>query len=193
VATPAFVPPFVLIEDTGETTIYEDLASLDAACLAAGIIIGDGHKVHSDFRSRLIGDPLYRHNKWIVRDLFGRIVTLADIRAHRKPHRYRWDSRRDLQALAAAKGLPIPWCGGWKRGRNYYRRPQHMAVYREAEIARIVEREEGWKVRGKIHRPPNAWDDLMASDWGHRTWKRSRKTKWRKSAVSFRMMVREEQ
>jgi len=186
-AKPLLTPPFTLINEDGRTYVYDDMASLDAACRAGGISIAAQHKNYLSYLDRLRVGQVFRHCEWIVRDLFGRVVTTDDIRAARLPYRYLWDNCRDAQQMAAERGLPIPYTGGHRRGRwNYYRHPRHMSVYREAEISRVLEREEGWKVRGKIHCGPNAWDDIPARDYGHRTWKRSRKTRWRVPAVSYK-------
>lgn len=36
------------------------------------------------------------------------------------------------------------------------------------------------RVRAKRRRLPNAWDDLMRGDIDHRSWKRHRRSRWRK-------------
>lgn len=109
---------------------------------------------------------------------------LADYRAiHRrfnvspgKLHRvvdHGWDAEH------RPRGFPIPGTGR-SSGYGFLRRPSTQSERRQAFLCS----EEGEPVpsirpRRRAHLIPNAWDDDLRSDYGHRNWKRHRKTQWK--------------
>ena len=68
-----------------------------------------------------------------------------------------------------------------------FRHPRQIGI----ERARVAVTLEAVELRIPIKgirsgdTPPTAYDDLHASDQGHRTWKRSRRTRWRKPTVAM--------
>lgn len=78
-------------------------------------------------------------------------------------------------------GLPIPGTGRRRRRYTSLRKPRHHGIYREVGRLRRTDAVEmdGVLVRGKLHHPPNNWDDLMSSAIGARNWKRFRRERWK--------------
>lgn len=94
----------------------------------------------------------------------------------------RLSRRRNAQIERAIElGLPIPGTGRNHRRYTCLRRPRHHGIYREVGRLRRTDTIEidGILVRGKLHHPPNNWDDLVASAMGARNWKRFRRTRWK--------------
>jgi hypothetical protein len=88
---------------------------------------------------------------------------------------------------------PVPFTGNsrYRRGRTYYRQPQTLAVNRQAHWVHIENREAPYPIKGRQRWAPTSWDDIPPGDISTRTWKQSRRTRWKRPAVSFRMLVRE--
>lgn len=82
---------------------------------------------------------------------------------------------------AVELGLPIPHTGKGKRYGHYLRNPRCHGIYREEGRRRRTGDMEidGVRVRGKLHRPPNSYDDIPNSGWQDRNWKRFRRTRWK--------------
>ncbi len=64
----------------------------------------------------------------------------------------------------------------------YHRRPRTTQERRANGKGLFLDIDEyRIKLRGKRNIPNlvDAWDDIMKSTWGHRSWKRHRKTQWK--------------
>lgn len=70
--------------------------------------------------------------EWIVRDFYGIKVDYALVEFDEKPYRAWWSTgRREAQAEAAEKGLPIPYVGRRRRfGRKKYKKNGGKAAAR---------------------------------------------------------------
>lgn len=60
---------------------------------------------------------------------------------------------------------------------RYYRRPKT----RNEKRATFASEDYYVEVRAKRNNTnlPDSWDDINRSTWGHRSWKRHRKTRWK--------------
>lgn len=90
----------------------------------------------------------------------------------------RLSGRRDLVRQAAERGLPIPYTGRTSGG-HYFRQPRHMSAYRAAAAAEVDDRQDRARIRGRLHLPPNAYDDIRSAARYNHNWKRFRRTQWR--------------
>ena len=173
-----FTSPFTLSRRDGWVMTFLDLDSLLVAVRACGMTLStdpvDGEWCAWDREGFLVPDEVVRPE---TRSGSGfKLWGLRAVSGERVRH-------------AERLGLPIPGTGNsWrKRGRPMLRHPRHLGADRAREAIAWEAREDRLHVKGVVgHSPPNAYDDIVAGDLHHRTWKRSRRTRWRKPALSWK-------
>jgi len=81
------------------------------------------------------------------------------------------------------------WFGSWggaftHPGRKWKHR-KGGGFYRQIRTTAERRANQDWPVRPsrRPHRLPNAWDDIIRDDHGHRSWKRHRKTQYKARIV----------
>lgn len=116
---------------------------------------------------------------WILRDLYGRVVSPRDINGMTNwPRRY-VSSRLRIQLDAEERGLAIPFTGK-RRHRRWFRRVGTMCELRAQDMSAYREDDSGVPIKGdnrlRSRHIPNSWDDI----YRHRekNWKRQRTTRW---------------
>jgi hypothetical protein len=170
-----FRPPFLLVRADGETMEFGFLAELAAAARGAGIVIVERH-------GHLDGLPT---RGWIARDGQGWTIehwramsALPCVVSHRFAHR---EVDKDH---ACRLGLPIPYLRSHRGHRgSLMRHPHHMSAERHfsgmhVEVRGLVGPE---RPRGRVHVPPDAWDDFCRASLHNRSWKRHRRTRWKET------------
>ena len=80
---------------------------------------------------------------------------------------------------------PVPHIRCFRGGNSYYRSVGTFNERRENDFCNDYDEDARfYGVRARAARTsgnlPEPWDDIGRSDWGHRSWKRHRRTQWRK-------------
>lgn len=79
---------------------------------------------------------------------------------------------------------PVPHISCYRGGNSWFRSIKTYVDRRENDFCNEYDEDARfYGVRARAARTsgnlPEPWDDLGRSDWGHRTWKRHRKTQWK--------------
>lgn len=183
------IPPYetsiTLFSRDGEVTVFRSLKAAYKELgrrwisenVGAHFRVFDGIDRRLDERRGIwVYGPRYVEHKFIMRDDFGDVVTLANFDAaiQRKRYRYRWSY---LLEDWNGEG-PVPGVHRWRKG-HYWRRPQTMMERRQAGLVLKEEGEVPPRPSRRDNYLPNAWDDLPISSRYVKSWKRHRKTQWK--------------
>lgn len=79
---------------------------------------------------------------------------------------------------------PVPYVHCYRGGNSYFRNVGTFRERRENDFCNDYDEDaKFYGVRARAARTtgnlPEPWDDIGRSDWGHRSWKRHRKTQWK--------------
>lgn len=192
-------PPFYLIDREGNEHLFETLALLHDYCRAKGIYLRRPYNYYNQIipverlmvaeQHTTLVDGVAKAFGYIVRDSYNRIILPSEIAASNPHPQYEfrswWNKRAKEICRAEELGLPIPGTG---KGRGWCsnRRPHHIADYRaRAAIEADLKTDEDYADCLNYFKPawgdapPNNWDEIPRSSF-QKSWKKHRRTKWRK-------------
>ncbi len=152
--------------------------------------IGDQSTLDKFARTRWADKhPIIFPKRYLVRDENGLIIPLWKLEERQtqlgvcKPRIYsmRWYRRR--QEYEYRKD-PVPYVRCYRGGNSYFRNVGTFRERRENDFCNDYDEDaKFYGVRARSARTtgnlPEPWDDISRSDWGHRSWKRHRKTQWK--------------